>query len=73
MIFDEVPLADALARFADFNGRTITVAPEVARQRVGGRYALDDLDGFLAGIERTMLVPVRIERDADGSVRVLAR
>jgi transmembrane sensor len=73
VIFDDEPLAEALGHFAQFNGRTITVAPEVARQRVGGRYALDDLDGFLAGIERTMPVPVRVERLADGSIRLSAR
>jgi len=37
----------------------------------GGRYSLDDLDGFLAAIEQAL--PVAVLRGSDGAVRVVAR
>jgi transmembrane sensor len=70
VVFKGVPLADALERFAAFHGRTIKVAPEVAQLHVGGRYSLDDLDGFLSQIASAL--PVRVYRDPDLSVRVTA-
>jgi transmembrane sensor len=69
VVFDAVPLGEALQRFAAFHGRTITVAPEIAGERLGGRFGLDDLDGFLKDLERALPV-VRVERLADGGARV---
>jgi transmembrane sensor len=69
VVFDAVPLGGALQRFASFHGRTITVAPEIAGERLGGRFCLDDLDGFLKDLERA-LPAVRVERLADGGARV---
>jgi ferric-dicitrate binding protein FerR (iron transport regulator) len=47
----------------------VTVDPDAAAFSLGGRYSLDDLDGLLRSIERVL--PVRILRRADGSVRIL--
>ncbi|MBM3855188.1 MAG: DUF4880 domain-containing protein [Verrucomicrobia bacterium] len=69
-VFEDTPLRDALERFAAYHTRTVTVAPEVADLRLGGRYALDDLDGALEAIERTLAV--RVERGAAGAVRIVA-
>ncbi|MBS0662173.1 MAG: FecR domain-containing protein [Verrucomicrobia bacterium] len=71
IVFNGVPLRDALARFARYHGRGIIVAPEVADRRVGGRYSLDDLDGFFSFIEEGL--QVRVTRELNGTVRVSAR
>lgn len=69
--FQNAPLPDALARFAPYHSGTITVSPEAAALNVGGRYSLDDLDGFLTAIEQAL--PVSVLRGPDGTVRVIAR
>jgi transmembrane sensor len=71
VVFNGVPLRDALARFARYHGRGITVAPDAADKRVGGRYSLDDLDGFLGFIEEELAV--RVTRELNGTVQVSAR
>ena len=71
VVFNGVPLRDALARFARYHGRGITVAPDAADKRVGGRYSLDDLDGFLGFIEEEL--SVRVTRELNGTVQVSAR
>lgn len=69
--FESEPLAAALDRFAAYHTQLITVAADAAALRVGGRYSLDDLDGFLAAVEQSL--PVSVVHGADGSVRVVAR
>ena len=68
IVFDGVPLRDALARFARYHGRGITAAPAVADLRVGGRYSLDDLDAFLGALEAVW--PVRATRGLSGTIQV---
>ena len=68
VVFKGVPLRDALAYFARYHGRGITVAPEIAEQRVGGRYSLDDLDGFLTDIEHPL--QVHATRSLSGMIHV---
>ena len=68
IVFANVPLNAVLARFARYHGRGITAAPEVADLRVGGRFGLDDLDGFLQGLE--VILPVRVTRGLSGAVQV---
>jgi transmembrane sensor len=68
---ESAPLGEVLERFASYLGREIAVSPEAAALRVGGRYSLDDLDGFLAAIERVL--PVSVLRGDAGAVRVVAR
>ncbi len=73
-VFDDLPLAEAAACFARYHGRKIVVAPEVARQRLGGLYRLDDLGAFTAGLERTNLPqPVSVRTSPDGALHVLPR
>lgn len=71
IVFTGVPLGEALARFARYHGRTIAVSAEVAERRVGGRFSLDDLDGFLAGLEKPL--HIHVARDSGGSIRVTQR
>ena len=68
IVFAATPLREALARFARYHGRTLTASDEAALQRVGGRYSLDDLDGFLAALEEVL--PVRVTRGLDGAIHV---
>jgi transmembrane sensor len=72
IVFDGVPLAEALARAAQYHGRKITVSPGAAVLPLGGRIRLDNLDGFFAAIE-TALPEVRVTRDAAGGARVSLR
>jgi transmembrane sensor len=69
IVFDRTPLRDALARFAWFHGRVITVTPGAADQRLSGRYSLDNLDDFLAALQAVEL-PVRVATTASGAIRV---
>jgi len=68
IVFDGTPLHEALARFARYHGRGITATPEAANLRVGGNFSLDDLDGFLNGLE--LVLPVKVTIDLNGTVQV---
>ena len=68
IVFDGVPLREALARFGRYHGRGFTATPAAADLRVGGRYSLDDVDGFCAALEEVL--PVRVTRDLSGTVQV---
>jgi len=68
IVFHDTPLSEALARFARYHGRGITASPEVADKRIGGRYSLDDLDGFFAAMEDAM--DVQVTRNLNGTVQV---
>ena len=71
IVFDDVPVREALARFARYHGCGITATAEAAEFRVGGRFSLDDLDGFLAWLEEKF--PVRVTRNLNGTVQVSLR
>jgi transmembrane sensor len=64
IVFDHVPLREALARFAHYQGREgdFTVTAAAAELQVSGLYSLDDVDGFLAGIEQSLRVKAAHER-----------
>jgi len=68
IVFDGVPLSEALARFARYHGQGITATPEAAQLRVGGRFSLDDLNVFLTTLEEVL--PVRVSRGLNGTVQV---
>lgn len=70
-VFDETPLRDAVERFAAYHARALTVDPSVAGLPLGGRYALDDLDGFLEALPKFLAVSV--VRESGGAVRIAAR
>ncbi len=63
-----MPLSEALARFARYHGHGITATPEAANLKVGGRFSLDDLNGFLTTLEEVL--PVRVSRGLNGTVQV---
>jgi len=70
-VFEDVPLHEATACFARYHGRRIVVAPEVAGQRLGGFYRLDDLRAFVAGLESTNLpLPVKVTEDLSGTLTI---
>lgn len=71
VVFDGVALETALRRFGRHHGIGITCSPEVAKLNVGGRFALDDLQGFFVALEDAL--PVRVNRGLNGTVRVTAR
>ena len=72
IVFDRVPLREAVARFAHYHGRGVSVSDAAAAgQFVGGRFSLDDFDGFLAGLEEPFRL--RIARDLSGTVRLNLR
>jgi transmembrane sensor len=71
IVFDGVPLAEALACYSRYHGRQVTATAGAAALRVGGRYSLDDLDGFLAALEQAL--PVRVTPGPSGAVRVSLR
>lgn len=71
VVFDGVPVRVALEYFARYHGREINVAGDVETLRIGGRFKLDDFDGFLRDVEKA--VPVRVLRSEGGHVRVVSR
>jgi transmembrane sensor len=68
IVFDGVPLREALARFARYHGRGITVTAAAADLPLGGRYSLDDLDGFFALLEEVL--PVKVTHTLSGTIQV---
>ncbi len=70
-VFDGVPLRDAVALFARYHGRGIAVSAGAAERRIGGRFSLDDLDGFFAALEEVL--PVRVTHNLNGTVQVSLR
>ena len=71
VVFDGVPLSEALACYSRYHGRQITATAGAAGLRVGGRYSLDDLDGFFAALEQAL--PVRVAPGPGGEARVSLR
>lgn len=71
IVFHDVPLREALARFARYHGRGITAAAGAAELHLGGRFSLDDLEGFFAALEEVL--PVRVTRDLSGTIQVVPR
>lgn len=69
VVFNDTPLSEALARYARYHGRGLTVTAGAATQRIGGRFSLDDLDGFLAGLV-LMRPDIEVTRNPDGIVQV---
>jgi transmembrane sensor len=70
-ILDHTPLQEALARFGRYHGRVLVPEASIAGLEVGGRFALEDLEGFLSALET--ILPVRVTRDLNGTVRVVRR
>lgn len=71
IVFADVPLAEAIARFAHYHGRSIAVDGALAAETLGGRYSLDDLGGFLAALEVSL--PVKVRTDLSGAITLVRR
>ena len=69
MEFSDVTLAEAASRFAKASGVEITVAPEVAKFRIGGKIKVGEVDAFLHMLSQTF--PVRV--DVEGKKRFRIR
>lgn len=52
IVFVDVPLSEAVARFARYHGRAVRAVGPAASLLVGGTYSLDDFDGFFAALPR---------------------
>jgi transmembrane sensor len=63
-----MPLSEVLARFAHYHGVSITATPGAAGAKVGARFNLDDLDGFLTQLPQVL--KVRVKHEAGGSIAV---
>lgn len=71
IVLKDMPLREVLSRFARYHGRGIAAAPDVAELSVGGRFSLDDLDGFFGSLETAL--PVKVVRSLNGTVQVVSR
>ena len=69
VVFEDEALGGVIERFAAYHATAITIDPDAAGLRLGGRYHLDDLDGLLQAIERVL--PVKVLRNTNGDVRVV--
>ena len=72
IVFRGAQLREVLAAFSRHHGRTLTASPAAAGLRLGGRFNLDDLDGFLGGLENSDY-GLKVKRDTHGSVQVQLR
>lgn len=70
VVFRQVPLTEALQRFARFHSRKIIPSAAVVSsgKTVGGRHSIDDLEGFLRGLEASQ--DVQFSHEAGGTIRV---
>lgn len=66
--FHDTPLREAIERFAAYHAREIVVEASAGELRLGGRFALDDLNGMLDAVSRVL--PVVIVREGGGVVRI---
>jgi len=51
IVFRNVPVPEAAARFARHHGRSITLSAALERETIGGHHSIDDLGGFLSALE----------------------
>jgi transmembrane sensor len=71
IVFADARLDTALARFARYHGRPIRASADAAALHIGGRYSLDDLDGFFAALEE--ILPVRVVPQGADAVEIRLR
>lgn len=75
IVFNDTPLAEALARFARYHDRAIAASPVAAAatgHAITARFSLDDLNAFLAGLQG-IHSDLRVATDARGAVVVKLR
>jgi len=71
IVFAGTPLREALARFARYHGRGITVDADAAQIPIGGRFGLDDLSGFFNVLENGF--PLQVTHEVNGMIHVSRR
>lgn len=71
IVFARTPLSEAIERFGRYHGRGITTTDQASILVLGGRYRLDDLEGFLSSLEAAL--PVRVSRSLSGTTRISLR
>lgn len=59
LLAQDIPLGEVIAELARYRRGHMAVAPEVAQLAVLGSYPLDDVDGTLAMLQRTLPIQVR--------------
>ena len=70
IIFDGVPLEDAVAEVNRYTARPIRLAPGLqADRKLSGTFDTGDIDSFVTAA--TELLPIRAERASDGTVRLI--
>jgi transmembrane sensor len=68
IVCDGMPLSEAVARFARYNGLKIAVTAGAARQKIGGIFRIDDPGSFYDDLES--VYKVRVTRESDGSAKL---
>jgi transmembrane sensor len=71
IVLDDLRLADAAARFAEFHGREIRVDLEAADVRLGGTYSLENLPAFFEALDDTGTL--KVLRAGEGVWRIVRR
>jgi transmembrane sensor len=71
IVFEGSPLRDVLSRFARYHGRGLSASNAAGQLSIGGRYSLDDLEGFLGALED--IHPVEVVQNLSGTVHVRLR
>lgn len=66
--FDNVPLAQALARVARYSPAPLHAAPAVAHLPISGTVRVADARSWIASLPNVL--PVRVQRQADGSIDI---
>ena len=59
LLAQDIPLGEVITELSRYRRGHLAVAPDVARLPVLGSYPLDDVDGALAMLERTLPIQVR--------------
>ena len=69
VVFDNMPLRDAAARYASYHNKRIEVDPAVAAKTYGGKQRIADLDGFLKSVP-VQIPEVEITTTPEGVIRI---
>jgi len=71
VVFDDVPLRDAVARFARYHGRgiAVTTAVDAKAIHIGARQNIDDLEGFLTSLTANF-PELRVTHEQNGTIRI---
>lgn len=69
VVFDNMPLRDAAARYASYHDKRIDVDPAVALKPYGGKLRIADLEGFLKSVP-IQIPEVEITTTPEGVIRI---